>query len=62
MRIEKVEKVILTEKEADIINEALNIIEKVYALSITGEKLEKEINNLMEALNDFCDEIEIEIN
>lgn len=61
MKIEKIEKVILTEEEFNIIGESLDIIEKIYDICEEKGELEKQTENIVDSLNDFINNAEIEL-
>lgn len=53
MRIEKIEQVILTEEEYNILENSLRIIDEVYNVCEEKGELEKQTSNIITPLNDF---------
>lgn len=61
MRVEKIEKVILTEEEVNILNQALNIIDNVYNVADRKGELENQTSDIITALTNFIDDAEIDL-
>ena len=61
MRVEKIEKVVLTREEVDALNKALSIIDDVYNAANSKGELEKQTSDMITALTDFIDNAEIDL-
>ncbi len=61
MKIEKIEKVILTEEEYNILGESLDIIEKIYDICEEKGELEKQTYNIVTPLHDFINSVKVEL-
>ena len=61
MRIEKIEKVILTSEEVSTLNKALSIIDDVYNAANSNGEFEKQTSKIITALTDFLDEVNIDL-
>lgn len=61
MKIEKIEKVILNKAEFDALNEALNILNAIYSAAGTKSEIETQTVKIIEVLDDFIDDVEIEL-
>ncbi len=61
MKIEKIEKVILTETEFLILEKATDLLDSIYRTAMQEGQIEKEISNILASLSNFIDDnIEIE--
>lgn len=61
MKIEKFEKVILTETEFLILEKATDLLGSIYRTAMQEGEIEKETSNILALLSDFIDDnIEIE--
>ena len=61
MKIEKIEKVILTETEFLILEKATNLLDSIYRTAMQEGQIEKETSNILALLSNFIDDnIEIE--
>ena len=60
MRIEKVEKVVLTKEEFDIVEKSLNIVEIAYNLCEEEGELERQTHDTVTLLRDFINNVDIE--
>ena len=61
MRIEKIEKVVLTSEEVNTLDKALSIIDDVYTAANSKGELEKQTSNIITALTDFLDEVNVDL-
>ena len=61
MRIEKIEKVTLTSEEVNTLDKALSIIDDVYTAANSKGELEKQTSNIITALTDFLDEVNVDL-
>ena len=59
MRIEKIEQVILTEEEYNILENSLKIIDEVYGVCEEKGELEKQTSNIITPLNDFINSAKV---
>ena len=60
MRIEKIEKVVLTAEEFNVIEKSLDIIEKIYSDCEEKGELERYTQEIITPLHDFLYSVEIE--
>ena len=61
MKIEKIEKVILTETEFLILEKATDLLDSIYRTAMQEGQIKQEISNILASLSDFIDDnIEIE--
>ena len=56
MKIEKFEKVILTETEFLILEKATDLFDSIYRTAMQEGQIEKEASNILGLLNDFMDD------
>ena len=62
MKIEKIEKVILTETEFLILEKATDLLDSIYRTAMQEGQIEKETSNILASLSDFIDDnIEISV-
>lgn len=62
MKIEKFEKVILTETEFLILEKATDILDNIYRAAMQEGEIKKEADNILVLLSDFMDDnIEISV-
>ena len=62
MKIEKFEKVILTETEFLILEKATDLLDSIYRTAIQEGQIEEEARDIVASLNDFIDDnIEISV-
>ena len=62
MKIEKFEKVILTEAEFLILEKATDLLDSIYRTAIQEGQIEEEARDIVASLNDFIDDnIEISV-
>ena len=55
MKIEKFEKVILTETEFLILEKATDLLDNIYRAAMQEGEIKKEANNILVLLSDFMD-------
>ena len=56
MKIEKTEKIILTETEFLILEKAADLLDSIYRTAMQEGKIEKEASNIFGLLSDFMDD------
>ena len=59
MKIITTEKVVLTEEEMNVLDDACVVLEKLYAMSPSGSKIDKQLSELLTPLSDFIDDVEV---